>query len=120
MDVNEIYDCAAGLLGTELAAVEQSVLEGCCAGALVACTARLRQGMDEETIRPVLVQAAGMLAASMMVQTQAGENVQSFTAGKLSVTTRTGSDRGTQLRQCAESLLAPYTAGDFAFLGVRG
>lgn len=120
MDVQLIYDCAAGFLGTEPTAAEQSALAGCCAAALDACLARLRKDVDAETIQPILIQAAGMLAAGMLLRTRVGENVQSFTAGKLSVTTRSGSGRSAQLQECAQNLLAPYTAGDFAFLGVRG
>ena len=62
-----------------------------------------------------------MLAVGMFLDAGETGEIQSFTAGKLSVTTRSGSGgRTARLKSCAESLLAPYSTGDFAFLGVRG
>ena len=120
MDVNEICACAAGLLG-ELTETERTVLKQYCTAAVARCRARLRGDVDEAAAASILEQACAMLAAGMFLDAGETGEVQSFTAGKLSVTTRSGAGgRAARLKSCAESLLAPYATGDFAFLGVRG
>ena len=120
MDVNEIFACAAGLLG-ELTEVEQTALKQYCAAAMAQCRARLRGDVDEAGAASILEQACAMLAVGMFLDAGETGEIQSFTAGKLSVTTRSGSGgRTARLKSCEESLLAPYSTGDFAFLGVRG
>ena len=117
MDSNQIYANAAELLGN-LTEAEQTVLLQYCNAAAAQCRARLRSDVEEAGAATVLEQACAMLAAALFLDAGEHGEIQSFTAGKLSVTTRSG-NRAQRLQQCAETLLAPYSAGHFAFLGVQ-
>lgn len=117
---SEILAHAMQVLGSELTPAQSTVLEGYCAAARVQCQTRFREDVPEENL-PVVLQACGMLAAAMFLESEAEAEVSSFSAGKLSVTTKTNVDgRAQRLKNMALELLAPFSYGTFAFLGVRG
>lgn len=117
---SEILTRAVQVLGSELTPAQSTALEGYCAAAKVQCQTRFREDVQEEDL-PVVLQACGMLAAALFLESEAEAEVSSFTAGKLSVTTRTDADgRAQRLKNAALELLAPFSHGAFAFLGVRG
>lgn len=118
MELSDIMECAETVLGVSLTPGQAQTLERCCASARASCLARLR-GTLTEAVYPVVLQACGTLAAGLFLEQTEGDEVASFTAGKLSVTTRGGS-RSRNLKALAMELLAPYASDGFAFLGVRG
>lgn len=117
---SEILVHAMQVLGSELTPAQSAALEGYCAAAKAQCRIRFREEITEEDL-PIVLQACGMLAAALFLESEGDTEVSSFTAGKLSVTTQAnGGCRAQRLKKMALELLAPFSYGSFAFLGVRG
>ena len=117
MEIQEIYTRALDWFDENLPEREQEQLRQLCSGAMAECRALLRPGVTPENTEPLFQQAAGMLAAAMLMEVQTPE-VKSFQAGKLSITTD-GGKRAEALRCCGKKLLAPWSNDGFAFVGVQ-
>ncbi|MCI5498945.1 MAG: hypothetical protein MR419_05415 [Clostridiales bacterium] len=122
----EIVDVATAFAGRALTAGEEEVLSSLCGGALDQWRGRLRDEVDEEDCRDLLVVASAWTALAAM--TGAMEASQptpvSFSAGDLSVTAARGEGGNAcaeSLRRQAELVMTPYVQdGAFAFLEVEG
>lgn len=109
-----ILTMARNLCGAE---EDDTLLEALCSAAEMVWNARLRAGVTAGDCGEAFLCAAAMTAAA---DYEAGRGeVESFTAGELSVKRRSGGSEA--LRQAAERLMEPYVSVQgFAFRGVRG
>ena len=114
----EIYSFAQSGLGGR---GEQEILEKLCTAASSQLLARLRAGVEPESIKEHFVTAAGVLALSMYTAIGGdGENF-SFRAGNLSVSRSGGESTADSLRKQAESIISAYLADrGFEFRSVEG
>lgn len=116
----EIYSFAEAGLGGECEKAE--TLNALCAAASAEIVARLRQGVEPESIKELFVTAAGVLALSMYIALGEGGSGWSFKAGNLAVS-RSGSGYADAdaLRRQAEAMLAAYLVDQgFDFRSVEG
>ena len=114
---DEIYSFAEEAVGR---ADSEGTLSALCEAASAELMGRLREGTDVESIKPLFVTAAGVLALSMYIAL-GGDATESFRAGNLAVTI--GGERASAhvLRQQAESMLCAYMADrGFDFRSVEG
>lgn len=94
-------------------------LSALCGAASAELRARLREGVEVESIKPLFVAAAGVLALSMYIAL-GDEGSYSFRAGELSVS-KNGGVSASSLRQQAESILSAYLRDcGFDFRSVKG
>ena len=94
---------------------EESVLETMCALALDSLRKRLRPGVEEADCGGALPVAAAWMALAMLEE--CGGDVESFSAGGLSIRRKSGR----RLWHQAQQLMAPYCHEQgFAFRGVPG
>lgn len=122
---SDIENRAVSLLGSSVKPGSEWLLRTVCQAAAAELEAKLRRGVKSSDIQELFVTAAGMLAISMLMESdETLENsVESFTAGSLSVRLKGNSDNvsAAVLRKRAESMLSAYLeTGGFEFVGVRG
>ena len=116
----QILRLAENLTGAEGAELE--VLATLCAVEDTLWCDRLRPDLTPEDCGEAFLCAVAFCAAADFYAIQSVEDVESFTAGEISIKRRSGDNGGkaTAMRQTAERLMAPYAAaGGFAFKGVR-
>lgn len=101
---------------------DETLLGTLCALAAEWWRLRLRQGVTAEDCGDAFCCAAAYTAAADLAVGCGVQDVESFTAGQVSVRLReTSAGTGLALRQAAERLMAPYVeAGDISLRGVRG
>lgn len=103
------------------AAENEQLLELLCMAAWQRWEARLRSDIRLEECMEAFCCAVAMSAAANLTL-QAQEEISSFTAGEISVKTKTAGEsrqRAADLRQAAEELMALYAVPeDFSFKGV--
>lgn len=81
---------------------------------------RLREDIKPEDCEPAFLMAAAFLTLAWHLTGQGGEEVESFSAGDLTIRAG-GTERSRSLVEQAERMLAPYCRDDaFAFRGVKG
>ena len=119
----DIVQRSRAMLGESFRAGSEARLDGLCIAAAMQLESRLRVNVDRSDIEAVFVAAASLLAVSMYMELEreCGE-LESFSAGELSVKLKSGSSAGgaDSLRKQAETMLAPYTeSGAFGFMGVE-
>jgi len=102
---DEICVFAQGVLGGEDA--DDAALKALCAAASGELLGRLREGTDVESIKPLFVTAAGVLALSMYTAL-GDEGTKSVRAGNLSVSTGGKAASAHSLRKQAEAMIASY------------
>ena len=113
----EIYTFADNSLG---GAENGEVLSALCAAASAELLSRLREGTDVESIKPLFVTAAGVLALSMYIAL-GDEGDCAFKAGSFSMSTGGKAASAHSLRKQAEAMLASYISDSgFEFRGVAG
>lgn len=116
--LDEIYSFAEGSLGAE--AEKKDALSALCEAASAELLNRLREGVDVESIKPLFVTAAGVLALSMYIAL-GDSGSYSFKAGNLSVSSGGSAVSAHSLRQQAESILSAYLVDrGFEFRSVEG
>lgn len=98
---------------------QTQTLETLCRAAEAELKARLRPGLEEHTYRDALICAAAWLALGNLPAVSASD-IRGFSAGEVSVSLGGADGAAGKLREQAMALMAPYTNGDFAFVGVRG
>lgn len=103
--IDEIYSFAEGSLGGETG--KKDTLTALCAAASAELLARLREGVDVESIKPLFVTAAGVLALSMFIAL-GDEGEYSFKAGSVSVSGGNKAASAHSLRMQAETILSAY------------
>ena len=98
---------------------EEALLCACCA-AREQLSAALREGVTEQDCADTFALAGAWLALAALETGCAAEQVQSFTAGDVSVHTGDSTTRVQMLRRQAWELMAPWvTDRRFMFYGVR-
>lgn len=98
---------------------DREVLELLCAQAAEELTLRLRKGVTPEQCGDAFPLAGAWLALAGL--SAAGDGVERFTAGDLTIQHREGGARETAYRLQAEQVIRPYVRDDgFVFRGVRG
>ena len=117
-----IVALAKGIAGAE--EQELPLLEALCGAAEQLWSSRLKAGMTPELCGEAFCCAAAFTAAADYVIGQDGSAVGGFSAGVVSVRTKSAADRTAMaraLRQTAERLMTPYAeVEDFCFKGVWG
>ena len=103
----EIYSFAEQSLGGEPG--NKQALSALCEAAAAELLGRLREGVDIESIKPLFVTAAGVLALSMYIAV-GDEGVESFKAGNLSLSFGCKGASAHSLRTQAEAILSAYIA----------
>ena len=98
---------------------QAQTLETLCRAAEAELMAKLRPGLEERTYRDALICAAAWLALANLPPVSSAD-IRGFSAGEVSVSLGGAQSSAGKLREQAASLMAPYTNGDFAFVGVRG
>ena len=115
---DEICVFAQGVLGGEDA--DDAALKALCAAASGELLGRLREGTDVESIKPLFVTAAGVLALSMYM-TLGDAGLEGMKAGNLSLSFGDKAASAHSLRTQAEAMLSAYLRdAGFDFRGVEG
>ena len=121
--LDEIYDCVESLLGYDITDQQVTIVRTVCEAAESELLKRIKQGVSIETIKPLFISAAGILALSMYMQLDGVEEITAFSAGNLSISKRTQeqiSASAHALRKQAEAMLASYLIDNgFDFRGVQ-
>lgn len=110
-----VYEKAAALAGTMTAQQEQ-LLKTLCDGAVAYFTARLKEGVTQDSCREVLITAASLYALEGL--DLAGGQIQEFRAGDLTVKQGTAGGSKTSRVARIRALMAPYCKDSVCFLGV--
>lgn len=121
----DVESKAREMLGYSPLAESGRVLRSVCDSAAAELESRLRAGVKSSDIEELFVSAAGVLAISLYLELEyiPDEEIDSFTAGDLSVKLREGTkaQSAATLRKRAESMLSAYLdCGGFEFTGVAG
>ena len=99
---------------------DEELVQRMCQVAQTQLTARLRPGVTAEDCGGAFPIAAAWMALSALYAGGAAEEVESFSAGDLTIRTG-GGGRSLALEEQAGKLMAPYCRETaFAFRGVRG
>ena len=118
----QILSLACGI--TNPSEEEMPLLETLCHAAETMWSKRIRGDATVEECAEAFLCAAAFTAAADFVVSRNSENVESFTAGEISVKRSGSAEGGAQaeaLRTAAERLMTPYAVAEtFAFKGVRG
>ncbi|MGI6014576.1 MAG: hypothetical protein ACOX7K_09955 [Oscillospiraceae bacterium] len=121
--LDEIYGCVESLLGCKITDQQVTIVRTVCEAAGSELLARMKQGVDLKTIKPMFISAAGILALSMYIQLENADEIATFSAGNLSVSKRTHNQVSASahtLRKQAETMLAAYLVDNgFDFRGVQ-
>lgn len=100
------------------------LLESLCTAAMAQWESRLLEGVEVEDCEEAFFCAATMTAAADFLAAWQSAAGVDFTAGEISVKTKTAGDiagRMAIMRRAAEEVMKSYVAGgDFAFLEVKG
>ena len=113
---NEIYALAAQYAPQS---TQQQALMALCRAAETELTASLRPDVSPAQYADALICAAAWTALADLPALSAAD-IKSFSAGEVSVSLGGRSAASEKMRAQARAILAPYTNGAFAFLGVRG
>lgn len=116
----KILALAAEIVGGEAS----TLLTALCQAAEAAWRGRLREGVAAEDCEEALCCAAAFTAAADYLLSRGSGGIASFTAGEVSIQTRTGGDGSAlagALHLAAERIMAPFGEPEgFDFRGVPG
>ena len=110
---DEIYEMAVLFAPAN---TNEQILRTLCRAAQQDLAANLKKGVTMESCKDAFCCAGAFLALSMLPSQS--DDVQSFRVGDVSVTTGRSDSASACLRTQAAMLMAPYSTGEFAFLGV--
>ena len=103
----------------QVAPDEEELLVTLCAGAQRELVGRLREGVTPEDCSEAFVLAGAWHALAGLEVSRSAGQVQSFSAGDVTVHSGGGADKAKLLRQQAERILSGWTRDDhFLFFGV--
>lgn len=105
------------LLCGSLDSRQEALLRMLCECAAASLTARLRDGIRPADCASEFVAAASLYALAAMSESDDAAQIESFTAGDVTVR-RSGGTGARCLRNQAALTIAPYVRDSFAFLGV--
>lgn len=115
----EVEKTVTELLGDRLDDGNVPALAAVCAAAAAELRSRLRPGVDAEELGGIFTTASAFLAIAMLSELSAAPSgASSFTAGRVSA--QIDGKTAAVLRSSAETMLAQYIGGGFAFKGVSG
>ena len=113
----KIFAMVQALAGSQ--ADREETVRSLCRATEAALSARLLPGLTPEDCGDSFVCAAAWHVWAALSDGEMAGGIYSFTAGDVTVH-KDGNGATQQLRQQAETLLAPYVQDGFSFLGVRG
>ena len=108
----------AVMLAGDVDSRQEALLRLLCASAASSMANRLRDGIQPEDCKADFVAAASLYALAALSEAEDMDNLESFTAGD--VTVRRGSSNAAArcLRYQADLMISPYSMDRFAFRGV--
>ena len=119
MNLSEQIFAQAVLLAGSIDTRQEALLRLLCSGAASSLSARLRDGITPQDCKADFVAAASLYALAALSETDDMAQVESFTAGD--VTVKKG-DKVSAASQClryqADLMISPYTRDTFSFRGV--
>ncbi len=114
--IEKVLAAALRLGGTE----ESQTLRALCRSAVEELRGRLREGLAPEDCGERFILAAAWTALAEL-ETAGGDDVESFTAGEVTIRRGDGRARREALLIQAERVMKPYLRDEgFSFRGVRG
>ena len=118
MNLTEQIFAQAVMLAGAIDLRQEALLRLLCGGAASSMEKRLRDGVKPEDCKADFVAAASLYALAALAETDEMANLESFTAGD--VTVRKGSSNAASqcLRYQADLMISPYSKDRFAFRGV--
>ena len=105
-------------LAGDLDARQTALLRVLCRGAERSLAAQLRKGLTAEDCLSDFISAAGLMALAALSETGETDSVERFTAGDVTIQTRSGSAAANCLRYQARVMMTPYLRDNFLFQGV--
>lgn len=117
MSLTDQIFAQALLLCGSIDARQEALLQLLCSAAASSLTARLREGITPEDCSADFVGAASLFALAAMSESDDMAQIESFTAGDVTVR-RSGGTGAQCLRNQARLMIAPYVRDGFSFLGV--
>ncbi len=91
-----------------------------CSSAEIRIRRLLRDDVDPEEIREIIITASALLALSLYASVT-GDTFTSAKIGSISITKTSGKSFPEELRNVAQTVISPYAEeADFKFLGVKG
>jgi hypothetical protein len=118
MTLTERVFAQALVLAGELEERQNALLKVLCRSACSELSEKLRSGLTPEDCLADFVSAACLMALAALSEAGEPEQVESFTAGDVSVRKKHSSAAANCLRYQARVMMAPYVRESFSFLGV--
>ena len=118
MNLSQQIFAQAAMIAGDLEQQQEALLRLLCGSSASVLASRLREGIRPEDCAADFVTAACLFALAALSEAEGMENLESFTAGDVTVHKRDGSTAAKCLRHQAELMIAPYSTGGFGFRGV--
>lgn len=118
MNLSEQIFAQAMLLAGSIDNRQEALLRLLCGGAASGLTARLRDGITPQDCKADFIAAASLYALAALSETDEMAQVESFTAGDVTVRKGNSSAASQCLRYQADLIISPYTKDSFSFRGV--
>ena len=118
MTLTEQVFAQAVLLTGELDDRQRDLLSLLCLAATSSLSTRLREGLTPEDCRADFVAAASLYALASLAEADEMAQMESFTAGDVTIRRGKSNAAAQCLRYQAEMIISPYMKDRFAFMGV--
>lgn len=118
MNLTEQIFAQALMMAGALDENRETLLMMLCRGANNSLASRLREELQMEECRADLVAAGSLYALAALAEIDAAGDIESFTAGDVTVKKGSGSAAANCLRDQADLMIRPYIRDGFAFRGV--
>ena len=118
MNLKQQIFAQAVMLAGSIEPKQEALLRLLCASAESALTARLREGINPEDCKADFVAAASLYALAALSETDKLANLESFTAGDVTVRKGSADAACRCLRYQADLMISPYSKDRFTFRGV--
>ena len=106
------------LMAGQMEEKREALLRLLCTAAANTLAARMRRGIGPEDCKADFVAAASLYALAALSEAEGLDNLESFTAGDVTVRRGKSSAAAECLRRQAELMISPYCADGFSFRGV--
>jgi len=118
MNLTQQIFAQAVMLAGQIEPRQEALLRLLCASAEASLRVRLRDGIRPEDCKADFVAAASLYALAALSETDETANLESFTAGDVTVRKGSSSAASRCLRYQADLMISPYSKDRFAFRGV--
>ena len=118
MNLTEQIFAQAVMLAGTVDPRQEALLRLLCASAASSMSNRLREGIKPEDCKADFVAAASLYALAALAETDEMANLESFTAGDVTVHKGNSNAASRCLRYQADLMISPYSKDRFAFRGV--